>query len=232
MACSGSGTSVNGKLYFVANFSCAARLIGRNADDHGIVLGKGLRGVAEFASLLGAAGRIRLWIEEQNHSLPALLGELKCRRFNVGSLVASLDCHEPNCKLSRETKIDFIKDSRKGFAMGKGFAMKKLLLAVGCWGCLLAIGLPMTAAAGDAKKGKMVFAENCAMCHNCGFHGSEGWPGLEGPVQAREAGNGKPVNEANVLKCDHQRRRQRCLRFGDASSRPRKDNVIAYLKTL
>ncbi|MDP9115527.1 MAG: hypothetical protein M3O20_17855 [Acidobacteriota bacterium] len=43
--------------------------------------------------------------------------------------------------------------------------MNKGILTVASLGLLLAAGLPLTAADGDAKKGEAAF-ENCSVCHN------------------------------------------------------------------
>ena len=115
--------------------------------------------------------------------------------------------------------------------MEKRFAMKKLLLAVGCLGLLVAIGIPMNAAAGDAKKGKMVFAENCDMCHNADSTEVKVGPGLKGLFKRAKLGTGKAVNEANVLNVINNGG-DTMPPLGEALKPADKDNVIAYLKTL
>ena len=71
------------------------RLVGRNAYDHGVALGEGLRGVAEFAGLLGAARRIRLGEKEQHHPLAAVLRQIEPGSADGGRAVPHLDCHTP-----------------------------------------------------------------------------------------------------------------------------------------
>ena len=69
--------------------------------------------------------------------------------------------------------------------------MKKGILAVSCFGLLLAIRLPMSAA--DAKKGESVF-ENCAVCHNADSTEVKIGPGLKGLFKREKLVTGKPVN--------------------------------------
>jgi cytochrome c len=109
--------------------------------------------------------------------------------------------------------------------------MKKLLLAVGCFGLLVAIGIPMNAAAGDAKKGKMVFEDNCSACHNADSTEVKVGPGLKGLFKRAKLGTGKPVNEMTVLDTINNGG-DTMPPLGDALKPADKDNVIAYLKTL
>ena len=108
--------------------------------------------------------------------------------------------------------------------------MKKGMLAGACLGLLLATGVSLPAADGDAKKGEAVF-ENCSVCHNSDSTDVKIGPGLKGLFKREKLVNGKPVNADNV----------RALitegsggmpPFGDSISAEEKDNVIAYLKTL
>jgi cytochrome c2 len=110
-------------------------------------------------------------------------------------------------------------------------AMKKIVLATGCLGLLVAIGVPMNAAAGDAKKGKAVFDENCSMCHNATSTEVLVGPGLKGLFKRAKLANGKPVNDANVLNTINNGG-DSMPPLGDALKPADKDNVIAYLKTL
>ena len=113
--------------------------------------------------------------------------------------------------------------------------MKKLVLAVGCFGLLVAIGIPMNAAAGDAKKGKMVFEDNCSACHNADSTEDEGWAGAEGPVQTQREARDREAGQRNdgessirsITAAIHD-----ASALGDALKPADKDNVIAYLKTL
>ncbi len=109
--------------------------------------------------------------------------------------------------------------------------MKNLFLATVVAGMLLAIGLPMNGAAGDPKKGKAVFEENCSMCHNADSTEVKVGPGLKGLFKHAKLGTGKPVNEANVLAIINNGG-DTMPPLGDQLKPADKDNVIAYLKTL
>jgi cytochrome c2 len=110
-------------------------------------------------------------------------------------------------------------------------AIKKMLVAAGCLGMLVAIGVPLNAAAGDAKKGKAVFDENCSMCHNATSTEVLVGPGLKGLFKRAKLGTGKPVTDANVLGTINNGG-DSMPPMGDALKPADKDNVIAYLKTL
>ena len=108
--------------------------------------------------------------------------------------------------------------------------MKKGMLAGSCLGLLLATGVTLPAADGDAKKGETVF-ENCSVCHNSDSTDVKIGPGLKGLFKREKLVNGKPVNEANV-KALITEGSGGMPPFGDSISAEEKDNVIAYLKTL
>jgi len=109
--------------------------------------------------------------------------------------------------------------------------MKKAILAAACAGAILAIGVPVSAAAGDAKKGKAVFDENCSMCHEATSTEAKVGPGLKGLYKRAKLGSGKPVNDANVLSTINNGG-DTMPPFADVLKPADKDNVIAYLKTL
>jgi cytochrome c2 len=108
--------------------------------------------------------------------------------------------------------------------------MKKGMLTLASLGLLLAVGLPLTAADPDAKKGQAAF-ESCAPCHNSDSTETKVGPGLKDLFKREKLVNGKPVNDANVkaLITDGS---GSMPPFGDAISSEDKDNLIAYLKTL
>jgi cytochrome c2 len=108
-------------------------------------------------------------------------------------------------------------------------AMKKGIFAFSCLGLLLAVRLPVTAA-GDAKKGEMVF-ENCAVCHNSDSTEVKIGPGLKGLFKREKLVTGKPVNEKNVMDLIDSGSNA-MPPFADALSKEEKENVIAYLMTL
>jgi cytochrome c len=109
--------------------------------------------------------------------------------------------------------------------------VRSLLLAAACVALLVAIGVPMSAAAGDAKKGKSVFEDNCSTCHNADSTEAKVGPGLKGLFKRAKLGTGKAVNDANVRDViDNGGESMPPL--GDALKPVEKDNVIAFLKTL
>jgi mono/diheme cytochrome c family protein len=110
-------------------------------------------------------------------------------------------------------------------------SMKKMLLAAGCLATFLAIGIPMNAAAGDPKKGKAVFTENCSMCHNATSAEVLVGPGLKGLFKRAKLATGKPVNDANVLGTIN-KGGDTMPPFADSLKAAEKDNLMAYLKTL
>jgi len=109
--------------------------------------------------------------------------------------------------------------------------MKKAWLAAGCLGVLLGVGMPMSGAAADAKKGKAVFDENCSMCHESASTEVKVGPGLKGLFKRAKLASGKAVNDANVLSTINGGG-DTMPPFGDVLKPADKDNVIAYLKTL
>ena len=109
--------------------------------------------------------------------------------------------------------------------------MKKGMLAGLCLGLLLAFGLPLPAADGDAKKGEAAVNDNCAVCHNTDSAEMKIGPGLKGLFKREKLVNGKPVNDANV-KALITEGSGGMPPFGDSVSNDDKDNIVAYLKTL
>lgn len=86
--------------------------------------------------------------------------------------------------------------------------------------------------AGDAAKGKEVFEQSCAMCHNADTAEKKMGPGLKGLFKkGKLESNGKPATEANVVDK---------INEGGNGMPPYKDqltdgdraNLVAYLKTL
>jgi cytochrome c len=113
---------------------------------------------------------------------------------------------------------------------GDAIAMKKGLLAAGCFGLLLGLGIPMTAFEGEAEKGKAVF-DNCGICHNADSTEAKVGPGLKGLFKKEKLVNGKPVTDENV-KALIIEGTGAMPGFGDSISKEDQDNLIAYLKTL
>lgn len=109
--------------------------------------------------------------------------------------------------------------------------MKKVALSIAGMGLILGIGLPLTGAEGDAKKGQAVF-DNCAVCHNADSDEAKVGPGLKGLFKKEKLMNGKPVTEQNVRDVITNGGAM-MPPFDDQTISPAdKDNLIAYLKTL
>ena len=108
--------------------------------------------------------------------------------------------------------------------------MRKGILTLVSSGLLLAVGLPLTAADGDAKKGQAAF-DNCAICHNSDSTETKIGPGLKGLFKREKLVNGKKVTEENV-KALINAGGNGMPSYADLLSDEEKANVIAYLKTL
>jgi mono/diheme cytochrome c family protein len=85
--------------------------------------------------------------------------------------------------------------------------------------------------AGDAAKGKSVFEDNCAVCHNADNTEAKMGPGLKGLFKRDKLKNGKPVNDANVM-AQIENGGNGMPAYKDLISDTEKANVLAYLKTL
>jgi cytochrome c len=111
--------------------------------------------------------------------------------------------------------------------------MKKGIIATSCFGVILLAGTRIFAAApaGDATKGKSVFEDNCAVCHNADSDEKKSGPGLKGLFKKEKMTNGKKPTEANV-KAVIAAGGNGMPAFSDMISDEERDNVIAYLKTL
>ena len=86
-------------------------------------------------------------------------------------------------------------------------------------------------AGGDAAKGKAVFEDNCAVCHNADSDEKKMGPGLKGLFKKAKLKNGKPVTEANV-KAILNAGGNGMPAYSDMLSDEERANVLAYLKTL
>ena len=89
----------------------------------------------------------------------------------------------------------------------------------------------LSADKGDAAKGKAVFGQYCAMCHNPDSNEKKSGPGLKGLFKKDKLANGKKLTDAAV--------RARVDEGGggmpaykDMLSDAEKDDLLAYLKTL
>ncbi len=95
------------------------------------------------------------------------------------------------------------------------------------------VGSRMFAAApaGDAEKGKAVFEDNCAVCHNADSDEKKMGPGLKGLFKHEKLKNGKKPTDANV-KAIINAGGNGMPAYSDMLSDEERDNVLAYLKTL
>jgi mono/diheme cytochrome c family protein len=109
--------------------------------------------------------------------------------------------------------------------------MKNNLLVFGSLALVMSVGLPLTAADGDAKKGEAVFNDNCAACHSTGTDQLVG-PGLKGLFKKEKLVTGKPADEANVRSIIEDGTSGGMPPMGGGMKPEEKDNLIAYLKTL
>ncbi|SPE41955.1 Cytochrome c, class I [Candidatus Sulfopaludibacter sp. SbA3] len=88
----------------------------------------------------------------------------------------------------------------------------------------------LSAAKGDAEKGKAVF-EACGVCHNADSTEKKMGPGLKGLFKKDKLSNDKKPTEANIRsKIDEGGNGM--PPYKDALSDGEKDDLIAYLKTL
>jgi cytochrome c len=84
---------------------------------------------------------------------------------------------------------------------------------------------------GDAAKGKDVFEQNCAVCHNSDSTDVKMGPGLKGLFKKAKLTSGAAVNDGSVrAKIDAGGNGMPS--YKDILSDTEKNDVLAYLKTL
>jgi cytochrome c len=105
--------------------------------------------------------------------------------------------------------------------------MKKTILA----GSVVLMMTAGSAFAADAAKGKEAFESNCSVCHNADSAEKKMGPGFKGLFKKAELANKKKVTEANVLAMIDEGGNGMPA-FADILTKPEKDDIIAYLKTL
>src|SRR5438045_3227775 len=122
--------------------------------------------------------------------------------------------------------------------------MKRLIVG-GCIAALMAAGAwaaddakstakstAKAAAKGDAAKGKTGFENSCSVCHNADSTEQKVGPGLKGLFKRTELANKKKVTDANVTAMINEGSPTGMPGFADQLTKPEKDDIIAYLKTL
>jgi len=87
------------------------------------------------------------------------------------------------------------------------------------------------APAGDAGKGRAVFAEQCVMCHNAASTEKKLGPGLKGLFKMDKLANGKKATEQNI-RGQIDNGGNGMPPYKDLLNDREKDDLIAYLKTL
>jgi mono/diheme cytochrome c family protein len=100
----------------------------------------------------------------------------------------------------------------------------------------LAAGALLTAAtrpdaAGDAAKGKGVFAQQCLMCHNAANNEKKMGPGLKGLFKKDKLANGKKATEQNI-RAQVDDGGNGMPAYKDMLSSGERNDLVAYLKTL
>jgi mono/diheme cytochrome c family protein len=108
--------------------------------------------------------------------------------------------------------------------------MRKTLLAAGCAAMLASTPL-LLAQKGDAAKGKSLFEDNCAVCHDAESADKKIGPGLKGLFKKDKMNNGKKPTDANVRALVNAGGNG-MPSFSDTLNDGERENVLAYLKTL
>ena len=84
---------------------------------------------------------------------------------------------------------------------------------------------------GDAGKGKAIFEQHCATCHNATSTEKKLGPGLKGLFQKRKLQNGqKPSDQSVLARLD--KGGGGMPSYKELLSAEEKANLLAYLKTL
>jgi len=100
-----------------------------------------------------------------------------------------------------------------------------------CVGLAAGSKVMLSAAKGNAAKGKAVFEGTCAVCHNSDSQEKKMGPGLKGFFKKDKMSNGKKLTDVNV-KARIDEGGQGMPAYKDMLADGEKDDLLAYLKTL
>ncbi|HML18395.1 MAG TPA: cytochrome c [Bryobacteraceae bacterium] len=109
--------------------------------------------------------------------------------------------------------------------------MKKAFIAGACLAALLGAQQIFGQKKGDPVKGKSVFEDNCAVCHNADSDEKKMGPGLKGLYKKAKLANGKKPTDEVVMDLIN-KGGGGMPAFEDQLSADEKAQVLAYLKTL
>jgi mono/diheme cytochrome c family protein len=109
--------------------------------------------------------------------------------------------------------------------------MKRAGMILGLAGLIAVAGAAAADKAGDAAKGKEVFAANCTVCHNAESTVKKTGPGLKGLFKKEKLNSGKKVTDQNVMQLLNEGI-ETMPAYADILSEEERRNVLAYLKTL
>src|SRR5580704_11401946 len=179
--------------------------VGRDAHELDIGFGEFLRGIAKFAGLLGAARRVGFRVEKDHHAFSAQIGKLERAGADVGRAIAGLKRRAGAGSLGFGRMLRFAawcaistRDTHARDCKLKGMmTMRKSVIAAGCAAILAAAPL-LFGQKGDAAKGKSIFEDNCAVCHDAESADKKIGPGLKGLLKKDKMNNGKKPTEANI----------------------------------
>lgn len=81
------------------------------------------------------------------------------------------------------------------------------------------------------ERGKTIFQDQCALCHDAASTEKKVGPGLKGLFRREKLENGTPVSEASIRE-NLDKGSQNMPSFKDTLTQQEKDALIAFLKTL
>jgi cytochrome c len=108
---------------------------------------------------------------------------------------------------------------------------ERALLLCLCAGLFVSSAASDEKKAGDAEKGKAVFAQQCVMCHNATTNEKKMGPGLKGLFKKDKLANGKKATEQNI-RAQVDAGGNGMPAYKDMLSDEERNDLIAYLKTL